>query len=188
MATPLTPAEVAARNSSPTLRDVLQNVAPAFNIPTHAAVLNDLAMRAEALVPSYEYGHTLTNGAGDFDQMLDTMATYMVDPNTDTLGPFDYAIPEKAAFGWMAGGYKANGPFGEGHYASTRVFIIWAPWWSTRSPYMVMTTPMQMVAEGKIHDEIPEHVRPRKIVNCWTFSDAIRTLRQRSMGLWNGCT
>ncbi len=105
MATPLTPAEVAARNSSPTLRDVLQNVAPAFNIPTHAAVLNDLAMRAEALVPSYEYGHTLTNGAGDFDQMLDTMAEYMVNPYTSTQAPFDYAMPEQAAVGWMMGGY-----------------------------------------------------------------------------------
>ena len=99
------PRRVAARNSSPTLRDVLQNVAPAFNIPTHAAVLSDLAMRAEALVPSYEYGHTLTNGAGDFDQMLDTMAEYMVTPYTSTQAPFDYAMPEQAAVGWMMGGY-----------------------------------------------------------------------------------
>lgn len=127
-----------------TLSEMLKNTAPLFGMPTVDAVVKDLARLAESLNPSYEYGHTLTNGAGDFDQMLTTLAEAMVNPNTATIPPFDYAMPEQAAFGWMLGGYKAHGPFGTGQYASTRVFLLWAPWWQVKAPYLVLNTPMQL--------------------------------------------
>lgn len=149
-------------------------------------MLADLADRAAALAPPYEYGHTLTNRAGDFDQILHAMAEYMVNPDTATLAPFDYAMPEMAAVGWMAGGYEAEGPFGRGWYASTRVFLVWAPWWQVHSPYLLMTTPMKMVADGATVDEIPEHVSDCGLRSNRTMNDAIRGALPHADGALEG--
>lgn len=102
-------ADVTAPKLGMTMGEALANLSPVFSIPSKTAVLADLADRAAALAPPYEYGHTLTNRAGDFDQILHAMAEYMVNPDTATLAPFDYAMPEMAAVGWMAGGYEAEG-------------------------------------------------------------------------------
>lgn len=174
-----------------TMRDALTSLSPAFSIPSKSSVLADLGDRVRALVPSYRYGDTSVPIDGpqrNLDRLLDTLAEYMVNPYTSTQAPFDYAMPEQAAVGWMMGGYEGTGPFGKGLYASTRVFLVWAPWWQASQPYLLLTTPMQVVSDGALVEEIPDHISRCALRPHRTLDEAMKTLGKLKMGKWKGCS